>query len=423
MSEKPVHTSSHPSAVNAKHAPAPSINRQGSLLTARSDTLSTNPVHVNCPKDMVFGQGVQMDRDIGQGSPNVDREMDSLLDTSSGQEEERRRNPKILLESSGIKTLQQKKLLALCQTESYFVTSYADLSRRLSIPYGTIRHILRKLVGMGLVTSKPYSSKGKLGLEIEYRGPREPVLLAQESQGTSQSSPEQPDTLFGQAIYKEEIDNKNPSLWELGLTEIREYWPHVAQAGLNRGHLLQVRKAYLDQKWTIDENTEMLVTETLRYLDWQLEQGGIIDKSGIPVSDPVIYWMKSLMRNGYYQKPKGYVDLRQKAIDDLVAAKQHEAAQRKALLKTQENEEALAKEELLEQTIQELVALGEEHPLWADVYEGLMPYGRETLQRNGRDILATPILRGSVKKTLRAKWGFTEPATAPVPLSGGSERR
>lgn len=419
MSIKPVHTLPQQSSVHSEQPSAPAVSSQASLIPSLLDTVSKKPVHMDSPMDIVSGQGVQMDMDNGQGFLELDREMDTLLDTVNGQGQKKECNPKILLEYPEVKTTQQKKFLALCQSESYFITSYAELSRRLSIPYGTVRHILRKLAGTGLVTSKPYSSNGKLGLEIEYRGPREPVVFASDGQ----ESPPQMDTLSGQALYKEEIDNKNLSIWELGITEIREYWPYVAQAGLNRGHLLQVKKAYQDQKWAIDENTEMLVTETLRYLDWQLEQGRIIDKNGIPVSDPVIYWMKSLMRHGYYQKPKGYVDLRQKALDDLVMAKQHEALQRKALLQAHKDEEEMAKEELLTQTIQDLVAQGEEHPLWHDVYEALMPYGQETLRRSGRDVLASPILRGSVKKTLRKKWGFTEPAAVPSLPSGESERR
>jgi len=384
------------------------------------DSLSNNHVLVDCPKDIENGQGVHMDSDSGQGMRNMDRVMDSVMDMQSGQGAENKRNPKILLEPQGVRTQQQKKVLALCQAESYFVTSYADLSRRLSIPYGTIRHILRKLATMGLVIAKPYASKGKLGLEIEYRGPREPVIVEPESRAGPEGSPPKPDTLSGQDIYREERDNKNPSLWDLGIIEIREYWPFVAEAGLNRGHLHEVRAAFVDQKWALDANTEMLVTESLRYLDWQIEHGGIIDKTGELVKDTVAYWKKSLKSKGYYQKPKGYVDLRQKAIDDLVTAKKHAAAQLRTLLQAQKDEELQAVEQLLEKTIQELVEQGEQHPLWQDVYDGLMAYGRETLQKNGRSVLATPILRGSVKATLRAKWGFTEPAGAPSLPSGGS---
>ena len=388
----------------------------GSVL----DSLSGNHVQMDCPKDRENGQAVHMGSDNGQGMRNMDREMDTLADRENGQGTGNKRNPKILLEPQGVRTLQQKKVLALCQAESYFVTSYADLSRRLSISYGTIRHILRKLTALGLVISKPYASKGKLGLEIEYRGPREPVIVEQESRSAPDDSASKTGTLSGQDIYREERDKKNPSLWDLGIIEIREYWPYVAEAGLNRGHLHEVRAAFVDQKWALDANTEMLVTESLRFLDWQIEHGGITDKIGKPVKDPVAYWKKSLKSKGYYQKPKGYIDLRQKAIDDLVAAKKHAAAQLRALLQDQKDEELQAMEQLLGKTIQELVEQGEQHPLWQTVYDGLMPYGRETLQRNGRSVLATPILRGSVKATLRAKWGFTEPAGAPFLPSGGS---
>ena len=384
------------------------------------DSLSTNHVQRDCPKDIKNGQGVHLDSDSGQGIRKMDSVMDSVSDMQSGQGQESKRKPKILLEPQGVRTQQQKKVLALCQTENYFVTSYADLSRRLSIPYGTIRHILRKLASMGLVISKPYASKGKLGLEIEYRGPRESVIIEQESKPVPDCSPPKPDTLSGQDIYREERDNKNPSLWDLGIIEIREYWPFVAGAGLNRGHLHEVRAAFVDQKWALDANTEMLVAESLRFLDWQIEHGGMTDKTGEPVKDPVAYWKKSLKSKGYYQKPKGYADPRQKAIDELVAAKKHAAAQLHALLQAQKDEELQAVEQLLEKTIQELVEQGEQHPLWQAVYDGLMAYGRETLERNGRSVLATPILRGSVKATLRAKWGFTESAGAPSLPSGGS---
>ena len=423
MSEKPVHISALLPSIEPPHASTPISAKQIPLMDVGMDSVPVDPVHMDSPMDRENGQGVHVDSISGQGFPGMDREMDTLMDTQPGQGTENKRNPKILLEPKGVRTLQQKKLLALCQAESYFVTSYADLSRRLSIPYGTIRHILRKLAGMGLVTSKPYSAKGKLGLEIEYRGPWEPVVIAPEEQDVSAPSPAKSDTLFGQPLYKDKIDNKNPSLWDLGITEVREYWPHVAEAGLNRGHFHEVRAAFKDQKWALDANSEMLVAESLRYLDWQLEQGGITDKNGVFVSDPVAYWKKALTSKGYYQKPKGYVDLRQKAIDDLVAAKKHEAAQLRALQQAQKDEEIQAVEQLLERTIQELVEQGEQHPLWQAVYDGLMQYGRETLQRNDRAILATPILRGSVKATLRAKWGFTEPANAPSLPSVGPEPR
>lgn len=419
MSEKPVHISALIPTTVAQIVSSAGSSKQMPLIGDSMDRVSENHVQMDCPVDRENGQDVQMDMVSGQGSPGLDRVTDTIVDTLSGQGSKKKNKPAILLESHGIRTQQQKKLLALCQAQGYFVASYAELSRRLSIPYGTIRHILRKLVTLKMVTSKPYCSNGKLGLEIEYRGPREPVILPSEEQfGAPPASP-QMDTLSGQASYKEEIDKKNPSLWDLGTTELREYWPCVADSGLNRGHLLEVRAAFKEQRWALDENTEMLVAESLRFLDWQLEQGGITDKTGVRVSDPVAYWKKSLKSKGYYQKPKGYVDLRQKAIDDLVAAKRHEAAQLRALLQIQKDEEALALEQLLEKTIQELVEQGEQHPLWQAVYDALMPYGRETLQRNGRAVLATPILRGSVKATLRAKWGFTEPVTAPSPPSGG----
>ncbi len=144
-------------------------------------------------------------------------------------------------------------------------------------------------------------------------------------------------------------------------------------------------------------------------MDWQLERGGIIDQHGRQVNDPIAYWLKSMQRNGYYAKPKDYVDPRMKVLEEQLAHEEALAAKRKALLTARKEEEILAAEAEIENCLEALSKEGENHPLWPQVMKRCTPFILAQIQQYGPSHIGAVSMKGLMKSYLRAIYGFAVP--------------
>lgn len=311
-----------------------------------------------------------------------------------------------------LRTSQQKRLYAYCRERKSFISTHSNLSSELGIPYGTVRGILRRLKQLGLLSVSPYFQGAIQGLHI---------VCAEEGSSFIPPQPSAltfcvPDTPV-QNIAPKEIDRSktDPSIltiWQTDTQAIRELWPFAAQAGLTPGHLHQLEKAFRAQGW----DGEGVVALTLRYLDWQLEHGGIRDQKGNQVNDPIAYWLCSMKRNGSYQKPKGYVDKAAALRQELLAEEDARLADERRLAAIRRERENLAKEEELESRITGIAEQGEAHPLWAEVYPYLSRIIQDKVKEEGAAILGRLPFSILVRGRLKELYGFlpeTSPGEAP----------
>lgn len=61
------------------------------------------------------------------------------------------------------------------------------------------------------------------------------------------------------------------------------------------------------------------IWEGLEHAEWQLENGGIHDKEGKPVSSVAGYVFKALAKNGFYARPVGYVSRQEQYMQERAA--------------------------------------------------------------------------------------------------------
>lgn len=299
-----------------------------------------------------------------------------------------------------LRTMQQRRLFEYCREQKSFISTHSSLSGELGIPYGTVRGILRRLKQLGLLVVTPYFQGAIQGLHImSVEGGRNVVPPRSSTPVFPVSDTPVRDT--------REIDRSNPDLsisliWQTDTQTIRELWPFAAQAGLAPTHLRQLETAFRVQGW----DGEGVVALTLRYLDWQLEHGGIADQKGNQVNDPIAYWLCSMKRNGSYQRPKGYVDKAAALRQELLAEEDARLAdERRSALLRREREE-LARDEELETQIADLSAQGKAHPLWGEVYPHLTRLIQQKVKDAGPSILVRPPYSIIVRGRLKALYGL-----------------
>lgn len=299
-----------------------------------------------------------------------------------------------------LRTIQQRRLLEYCREQKSFISTHSNLSSALGIPYGTVRGILRRLKQLGLLTVTPYFQGAIQGLHIMCMEGGKTIAPPQSSTPVFSVS----DTPIHDL---REIDRLKPDLsisliWQTDTQTIRELWPFAAQAGLAPAHLRQLETAFRAQGW----DGEGVVALTLRYLDWQLEHGGITDQKGNQVNDPIAYWLCSMKRNGSYQMPKGYVDKAAALRQELLAEEDARLADERRLAMLRREREDLVRDEELETQIAALSAQGKAHPLWGEVYPHLTRLIQEKVKDEGPSILVRPPYSIIVRGRLKALYGL-----------------
>lgn len=313
-------------------------------------------------------------------------------------------------------TANEFKVLKFFQAHRHCRTNYRYIAREHGIPFGTVRRIVQRLVSAGYIRYQPFRDGSQQGIEVRYVGP-ERVGSPEDIVAHHAGNERDDDTLLGQAKWAEsehpahieerEIERKkDPSIWNLSTEQIEELWPHVKKAGLFASHLREVRDALEIQG--IEDKPGKLVALTLRYLDWQLARGPIIDQYGKTVDSPIAYWRAAMKRNGYYQKPAGYEDPHDLYLREAleIEAGRTEMRRKQELLR-QENEKTERREEL-DLVLQALVEQGESHPNWDGVYEHWTPATRNEVTVRRDAIVKSPGVAATTRIALRKIFGWPE---------------
>jgi hypothetical protein len=314
-------------------------------------------------------------------------------------------------------TANQGKVLGFFRHYGHCVTNYRVIVEQLGIPYGTVRHVVRRLAGAGYIRIEPYNNAAIQGIEVWYCGPADavpqrvmPEITRPVDRAASPADMARDEqagwTGAGQPPYMErEIEReKNLSIWNLSREQIRELWPHVCEAGLYASTLQDVKEAL--QLQGIENQPEKIVAQSLRFLDWQLEKGPIIDQHGNPVTNPVSYWRASMMRNGFYQKPAGYTDPEEQALRQLAEEENARNAARRALREAQAEKEKQERREELNGMLRELAERTTAHALWAAISAKWTPHTRREVENNPQAIVNSPGIAATTRVALRELLGF-----------------
>lgn len=320
-------------------------------------------------------------------------------------------------------TANQEKLLEFFKACGHCVTNHKAIGERFGIPYGTVRNIIRRLTTAGFLQCRPYRDKAIQGIEVWYCGPvvertaqdKNAVAMywATGSEQPVKTAAEQPEwTGAGRPFHIEEGEKesentqKNLSIWNLSMEHIDALWPHVRKAGLFSSHLREVKTALELQG--IEGRPEKLVAQTLRFLDWQLSKGPIIDQHGKEVGDPIAYWRAAMKRNGYYQKPVGYVDREELALQQLIAEENKKVEAGRKLEQLRREKEKLERRDELDEILRALANEQEQHPLWEQVCDKWSQNTQAEVSKNPQAIVNSPGVAATTRIALRAIFGWPE---------------
>lgn len=277
--------------------------------------------------------------------------------------------------------------------------SYPALSTKLGISPATIRRITERLEAAGFV-SRRRLIKGRIrGVEILIL--KTPDTDDSVSSSACDSVQNSVSSSAQKSPYKEDIDkiDRSISIWDTSYEDMQAMWPHVCAIGFSTVHLRQLQQIFEIQRFE-----EATVALSLRYLDWQLEQseGRLHNPKGEPVSDPIAYWLASMRRNGYYNKPKGYVDPLVEAKRLLLEQEREEAELEKALTETRRQKERFTLEKKMDALFADIVAQGERHAQYADFFQALPSVLQTQVQVSGLEKLTTPGARAGVHLALKS---------------------
>lgn len=206
-------------------------------------------------------------------------------------------------------TLAQKTLLRYFQTNGSHVSNYDLIATETGIPRGTVRRVVDKFVGLGMLEKRPWRDGNKQGVYFNLRHNRAPEPSSRTEQSVRTPEPntqtEQP------ASPLKKIERKNLSI---SSETLQTSWPTLARAGFGPGQLDQIEAALSE----LGKSTERVV-QGLDHAEWELAGGKMLDKTGQPVADPCAWVFRSLASQGYYRRPVGYVSAAEQAEMDAEA--------------------------------------------------------------------------------------------------------
>lgn len=277
--------------------------------------------------------------------------------------------------------------------------SYPALSTKLGISPATIRRIAERFEAAGFIRRRRLVTGRIRGVEIQVLRSPEPADSVTDSvvnsvkNGVTDSVQKCP--------YKEDIDkiDRSISIWDTSYEDMLAMWPHVCAIGFSTVHLRQLQQIFEIQRFE-----EATVALSLRYLDWQLEHSGgqLHNPKGEPVSDPIAYWLASMRRNGYYNKPKGYVDPLVEAKRLLLEQEREETELEKALQESRRQKERSALEKKWDILFAEISRQGEKHPHYGAFMAALPSVLRTQVQMGGFEKLSHPGAKAGVYMALKA---------------------
>lgn len=207
---------------------------------------------------------------------------------------------RLLPEKPLIRTKNQKQLFAFLSEHPNITTTYNGLSTLLGLKKNTVRDALGVFEKLGLLTKEAVLDPGN-GMVLKIR-------MTSAKTPDRNSLPKQSTETVDQGPLMKIDRRENLSISQ---KRIEMTWPTLAAAGFGVHQLEQVEKALQE----LGKPTDKIV-QSLDHAEWELENGRMVDKTGVPVADPCSWVFRSLARNGYYRKPSGYISSEEQALLD-----------------------------------------------------------------------------------------------------------
>lgn len=196
--------------------------------------------------------------------------------------------------AEGPRTKSEKNLWKFLIENGKIIITLDDLSEETRVPQATLRKILRRWVEQKILLKT--KAPGNAGLKLEF-------IPSGRSTGPS----------TGPSTFPSKIDREDLNL-SISLETLQTAWPTLAQRGFGLEQLAQIEKMLTEQG-----KDKSKVVQGLDHAEWELEKGKMVDKSGQPVTDPCSWVYRSLARDGYYRRPKGYISPAEAAEKDAEA--------------------------------------------------------------------------------------------------------
>jgi hypothetical protein len=233
-------------------------------------------------------------------------------------------------------TLLQLHVLILSIGLKNRITSYASLSRLLSIKLDekhsadSVRGIIGRLVTRGYLQCQQAREGLLRGLRYQVVVSKVcPFLLRalckdtdwnihEGAQGKAQ--PKQTERSLSISLSMENRSARQ-QLEAITDQDIELHWPTLFGYGFRVTQIRQIL-SNLDKVGIGCDD----VVQGLSHVEWSLSTGSIHDKNGNPVEKPVGWTYKTLSRQGYYQRPAGYVSPQEQVARDVAEEKKRMAS-------------------------------------------------------------------------------------------------
>ncbi len=198
------------------------------------------------------------------------------------------------------------------------ILSYKQIASELQIAEGTVRGNIATLSQAGFITHHPVKS-GKIqgnafGLNVSlcciFSAKHEIAFHFPVDEGPSTLTDPATASATSPQIDRSLLTIKN-NLLALTQQDLSLRFPKLAEFNLSPKQIKQFVDTLEKHGFPLDD-----LLQSLDYLNWELEQGPILDKAGDTVESPLGYLFNAIRSTGYYRRPKGFISPdEQKAYD------------------------------------------------------------------------------------------------------------
>ena len=214
-----------------------------------------------------------------------------------------------------IRTHAQKTIWNYLAQMGNHITTNDEIAQNTGISTGTTRDVLRMLEQGGYIEKDMWRDGFERGLMIsivedkaQQAAPTpNPNRLNQQGdyllESNMEESPSLDRKIEGLSIYQRLILLKQD--------DFDFHYPGLAQIGFGPTQIEQI----LERLTTVGKSPDRLF-EAMEHANWELEDGGIRDKEGKLVENPLGFVFQSLARGGYFRKPKGFISPEEQAAKD-----------------------------------------------------------------------------------------------------------
>lgn len=233
----------------------------------------------------------------------------------------------------GVVTPAQKTILEYFRQIGSHVSTYRVIAKETSVPHGTVRCVIDKLVNLGMLRREPWGRGSYRALQFivcdseQVCPTNKPSRPIQQTNPTNKSSTQIQQRNSSEELHRgiqqvSKIDREDLSI---SSEDLRLHWPNLARVGFGLDQLKQIEASLAKIGLPLDR-----VYQGLAHAEWEIEHGQMLDKGGQPVADPCSWVFTALARTGYYRRPKGYVSPEEQAAKDAEAEAKAVVAARQA---------------------------------------------------------------------------------------------